>query len=86
MVHTCPSFVTFNATMYSYVHIKCTISHQNRTTIHTYLSLEILQSMVVFLFVLTTRNGKLIDEFCDGTPSLATLSRFFFIRFLNDKI
>ena len=54
--------------------------------IPAYLSLEMLQSMVVFLLVLTTRNGRLIAEFCAGVPKFATRSRFLFIRFLKERI
>lgn len=52
----------------------------------TYLSLEMLQSIVVFLLVLTTKKGRLMAEFCEGVPKFATRSRFLFIRFLKDRI
>ena len=55
-------------------------------TVVAYLSLDMLQSMVVFLLVLTTKKGRLMAEFWDGAPKFATRSRFLFIRFLKDRI
>ena len=52
----------------------------------TYLSLEILQSMVVFLLVLTIIKGRPMAEFCEGVPREETRSLFLFIRFLKDNI
>ena len=50
-----------------------------------YLSLEMLQSMVVFLLVLTMMNGRLMAEFAAGDPCIASLSLLRLIRFLNDN-
>ena len=50
-----------------------------------HLSLEILQSMVVFLLVLTMMNGRLMAELAAGEPCVASLSLLRLIRFLNDN-
>ena len=50
-----------------------------------YLSLEMLQSIVVFLLVLTMINGRLMAEFAAGEPCIASLSLLRLIRFLNDN-
>jgi len=50
-----------------------------------YLSLEILQSMVVFLLVLTMMNGRLMAELAAGEPCVANLSLLRLIKFLNDN-
>lgn len=53
-------------------------------TTSTYLSLEILQSMTVFLFVLTMMKGNWIVEFGCGGPCVLHSSRFRSTRLLND--
>ena len=50
-----------------------------------HLSLEMLQSMVVFLLVLTMMNGRLMAELAAGEPCVASLSLLRLIRFLNDN-
>ena len=50
-----------------------------------HLSLEILQSMVVFLLVLTMMKGRLMAELAAGEPCVANLSLLRRIRFLNDN-
>ena len=50
-----------------------------------HLSLEILQSIVVFLLVLTMMKGRLIAELAAGDPCVANLSLLRLIRFLNDN-
>lgn len=51
----------------------------------THLSLDMLQSIVVFLLVLTMMNGRLIAELAAGEPCVANLSLLRLIRFLNDN-
>ena len=48
----------------------------------TYLSLEMLQSIVVFLLVLTMMKGRPMEEFWAGAPRDETLSLLRFIKFL----
>ena len=53
---------------------------------YAHLSLEMLQSMVVFLLVFTIMKGSPMAELSVGVPNVDTLSRLRFIRFLNVRI
>lgn len=50
---------------------------------NSYLSLDMEQSMTVFLLVLTIIKGSCIAEFCGGGPCVVSSSLFLITRFLN---
>ena len=51
---------------------------------YTYLSLEMLQSMTVFLLVLTIINGSWMEEFAAGWPYKLSDTLFLSTRFLKE--
>ena len=59
---------------------------QSKVAAVPHLSLEMLQSMVVFLLVLTMRKGSPMAEFWEGSSRVETRSRFRLIRFLKARI
>ena len=59
---------------------------QSKVAAVPHLSLEMLQSMVVFRLVLTMRKGSPMAEFWEGSSRVETRSRFRLIRFLKARI